>query len=221
MADRTVVCKQCGETLKVSEYADTKSIVCRECGTAVTLPPPGPSKSRTMNFKAPEVPPLPVATPDQVAATLKGLRQVEDIEKDRARLPKMVWGWITFISLSLLLLGGIWACRETDIFDKVYLIGRWIVVLIVFLLLCADAFSDAYVTGFLCMFLLPYTVFYGLTSADYYPLRGAFAAILVMICAEVWLLPEDSLMTHANDIATVVIDFGQNNIRRAGEAPTF
>jgi len=221
MSDIKVECGKCGAGLTVSEFTQAVTIPCSQCGADVTVPPR--SRKRPANYK---FRPHEALSPEVAAAAASDVIH-HDPRRDllhenvKTNQPKAVWGWI----LLLVIAGTFTACmalgRENPALLDLYVILRLVVLFVVFVGLAVDAFGDSYLVGFLCVLVPPYTLYYGLPRADVYILRGAFAGLPIAVFAELHFIPEKALLTKADTVVASVIDFGETNIRRAGEAPVF
>ncbi len=237
MADKDMRCPLCGAGFKISEYVSAESVPCPECRQPVSLaegqrarsalklktspsssppplPPPPEPKQKKSRLKKRDVhtPPTrePVATPANRPRA-----------EEAPRTPRIIWGWIVFIVVSAAWIGlQYFSVKEGDIPDHYYW-ARLVVLPAVLLWVLIDAFQESYLPGILCIVLPPYLLYYALSRADSYLLRGAFSACLVMVLAEMYFIPEEAVITHGQAMVDSIIRGGANFIQRAGESPTY
>jgi hypothetical protein len=90
------------------------------------------------------------------------------------------------------------------------LLARNITLAAFLVVLILEAFSEDLLQGILCLFLLPYTVFYGVFMSDAGPIRGITIAILMFLGAEIYFTPEQAVVPKVEAQVSSWIRSGQD-----------
>jgi len=93
--------------------------------------------------------------------------------------------------------------------DTLYL-ARNITLSALLILLILEAFSEDLLQGILCLFLMPYTVFYGVFVSDAGPVRGITIALLMFLGAEIYFTPDQAVVPKVEAQVSSWIQSGQD-----------
>jgi hypothetical protein len=168
-----------------------------------------------------EAPPPQVSSP--VSLTDLPVSAINDVYRVREKVkrPLAVWGWVAFLAVAGILVGMQSLAKGSPEITRNYVWVRAIAGGLIYLLIVILAYEDGLLHGFLCLFLPPYAVYYALARTEYYFLKGAFTALVVVVAAELYLLPQCSALNSMQDALTRGIEHGEYLIQWAGDSPTF
>lgn len=227
MSDIKLECPHCGAFFQISEYVDTDHIACPQCDTKLEVEAAKVKESglrvRKDSFGSgrdvvvqnePTVKPPP--------KTKKELKK-EAREKDKMdpylRIAPRPWHGLVGLILGVLVFVGLqYAADEGMISAQIYSMMRIVVYPLLYLGVLVTAFREGYLPGVLCLFLPPYTIYYALSRTDAYSVRGAFAAMLIGLGAELHYMPDQAFLTHGENAINAVIEGGADAINRAGNS---
>lgn len=122
---------------------------------------------------------------------------------------------VVFAAVTLVFVGLQWKFDTLGAFQNYYLWGRIALALGVYLMVALVAFQDSAGTGSMCLFLPPYTVMYTSSNIESNVLRGAFFAVLVGLCTEVYFIRDQALATAMGSSISGLIQNVDNLIVRA------
>jgi len=229
MVDVRVLCTKCSAQNIFSEYAEKSVIVCRECGSSLEGLAPMPDRrvseglapipdrrvsKSALNFKTP---PLHSSSPAQDVPVASRGTSSTDLRKTRG---SRRWvGVLVFLVLATILVGAQWKLSVYSDIEPLYMPGRYAVVGLVFFMILMEAFRDGTTVGILCLLLPFYIIYYAITRIESYWRQGVFLAVVVMLGAEMYFLPEQSMLSHLREWATVQVERVGQSIHRAGDAP--
>ncbi|OQW95300.1 MAG: hypothetical protein BWK77_07730, partial [Verrucomicrobia bacterium A1] len=214
MADIVLICPGCNKETRFSEYAAEESTVCPTCGA--TIKRPATEKSTRLKIRRIEhseqearlsgkdaAKPSAQDNATQVAASASTVTQMRSVlgNVHKARTitkgPSVIWAWVGFLLLSGLLVGWQYQFKgDRQLMGYYYWIRNgvggifWLMVMI-------TAFEDTMTQGMLCLLLPFYIVYYVFVRLEMYWLRGVFAGVFVGICAEMYFIPNEALLTYA------------------------
>lgn len=125
-------------------------------------------------------------------------------------------GIMVFLFVTGLMVGYQWQAARFADFLPFYTWSRNIMVLVAFWLVVADAFQSGLLQAALCVFLPPYTIVYATSRLTSYILRGLFLAALVVLAAELYFIPEESVALALQGVLAGFIESVDGLILRAG-----
>lgn len=218
MADIQVTCGECSAANVFSEYSDPASRTCRHCGRPLETraeenPEHGGLRVRGRTRRDP--PPLPAETPPcdvpvaGRAPPVSGKGRAGGIGR---------WGFLlSLLFFSALLVAPQAFLARYPALEPVYLPGRFAALAAVALMILVDAFRDSAAQGLLCLFAPLYVVYYSLSRVESYWRQGIVVAVLLMIGAELFFLPERAMVTGFRDWTSDRIESVSRAIRWAGD----
>jgi hypothetical protein len=235
MADIKKTCPKCGRVTTISEYVSVEYITCAGCGEQVSTgkegselselkkkpmrgePPSPPSRKRKFKRSRGATPP-PLALSSDLPATPKRKKQPKQ-KTPRAKKGAKAFLWQTgaFLLVGALLIGMQYFSGNREVMNW-YTLLRWGIIPLIWIFSVLAAFQESRVQGFLCLVLPPYLIFYMLGQSDNYGVRGAFAALMVSLAAEMYFIPEQSVVTNTNEAVSNFVNGGQKMIKHAGES---
>lgn len=218
MADLQVVCPSCSTSNLFSEYSEPAARVCRQCrqvlGQSTGEPAMGEAAAPQEKLKFQIAPQRAKSgAPDIPTAG----RSVPVYSASKVRGSSPVLGILVFLALSALLIA-----PQAGFLPKAmpnYLLARYGVVAVAFLLVVAEAFRLSVFAGFFCLLLPPYTVFFAGARVESHWRRGVFFAMVAMMAAELYFIPSDAMLSKWGAWVNQRIDAVGQGIQRAGDAP--
>jgi hypothetical protein len=126
-------------------------------------------------------------------------------------------GLLVFLVLAALLIA-----PQTGAFPatvKIYESGRYAVAGVAFFMVLMEAFRFGAFSGFLCLLVPFYAVFYAATRIESHWRKGIFFAVLAMFAGEMYFMRDRAMLTQLGDWANGRIDAIGQGIQRAGDAP--
>jgi hypothetical protein len=209
MADITITCETCGNTLSVSEYAKSEDLKCTTCGTELNRPHPvtprtdddadsGRPALKLAKREAPEpvveVPEEPSAPGEGKATPQPVIASIEQTRKFTAAIDKpkrSISG--TFIGWALLVLIGVplawWRYRIVGgvQLEALNTFGRtWgpAVLLPFHLTVCVFAFRDEFFVGIMCVLVPFYSLIHIFGRTDLAAVRVPLTLFLIAMGPE-------------------------------------
>lgn len=195
MADISITCAGCGQSITISEYARPEALTCRKCGQPLPLPRQAdaePQESRirvgpaslSQPFEAPPPAEDPfVIDPAEKLNRRTPRRQRKLKQKTRrvrqSRVSAAIKGWLLFLILAALLA---FLRFKKVLPDNLYEYYRlWGMLMLGFfqVVLIVDAFTEDFFQGIMCLLIPPYTVYYLFVVSDAFYLRAVVSALLV------------------------------------------
>lgn len=207
MPDVIVTCRECGAERTISEYAAIDRLTCLICRAPLEKPA-NAGKGNGLGLRRPpdpKAPPVPLTNADPPKAEADPLAVVEEITGNRLQDIDVHAGraeesknrnWIAtlaFMVVALLLVGFQFKHEALSAYTNVYLWTRGLLAAGVYLLVVLVAFQDSLGSGSLCLFVPPYAVVYAGASVESHVLRGAFFAVLLALCTEVYFIRDQSM----------------------------
>lgn len=218
MADLQVVCPSCSTDNLFSEYSEPEARMCRKCGQALGQSTGEPAMGEAV---APQEELKFQVTPRRAQAGAHDVptagRSVPVYSARKVRGSSPVLGILVFLALSALLIA-----PQAGYLPKAmpnYLLARYGVVAVAFLLVVAEAFRFSAFAGFFCLLLPPYTVFFAGTRVESHWRKGVFFAMVAMMAAELYFIPRDAMLNEWGAWVNQRIDAVGRGIQRAGDAP--
>ncbi|MFH0879395.1 MAG: hypothetical protein V2A34_06750 [Lentisphaerota bacterium] len=229
MADIKVKCAGCGTEFDVSEFASAETLMCPNCTRHVDKPEVDHGiKLKVKKHRHGEratlagepnlsdvIKDAAVGPSDTPAST------IYDVHKIRSQVKKGtgLWGLLVFVVLGGLLVGAQYYLKDYPQYLTHYLWTRTSILALVWLLVLVMAFEDSYLQGFLCLLLPFYIVYYSFARLELQLLRGAFAAVVLMLGMELYYVKNDSMLVTAQiNVNKYILNVG-NLIQRASEPP--
>lgn len=218
MADLQITCPACSTVNLFSEYSEPTARACRKCGktleTVATEPVPGAPVAPQGDLKFQVAPKKAQAGASDVPTAG---RSTPVYNSKKIRGSSEALGFLVFLVLSVLLI----APQAGYLPEAMpyYLLARYGVVAVAFLLVVAEAFRFSAFAGFFSLLIPPYTIFYAGTRLESHWRKGVFFAMVAMVAAELFFIPSQSLLNEAGDWANRRIDAVSKSIQRVGDAP--
>jgi endogenous inhibitor of DNA gyrase (YacG/DUF329 family) len=209
MADITLVCPDCGKQVIVSEYVDVAS-PCPQCGRPLDKSSPhaagaASAKPRLASMHgrdslvvaghADEPAPVFDQAAQQPAARRKRGRDLNTFQL----WLHYVFSWLFFSALLGLCLYWQWKGLDDAQVMNSYKAARWWLAAGAWLAIVIPAFQDHWAQGVLNLLIPPYTIYYALNRLDHYYLRAFYTAVLLMLAAEFYFLPGQTVLHIAQD----------------------
>ena len=208
VADIVLKCVACGRENKVSEYASPETLVCASCHHALEMPEPE-NKSGKLQMRRLE---------GQQAETLTGEARdnadeekirsesavasaavLGDVHKAREKVnrPHAFWSYLTFLLACGTLVGLQYMLKQRPDLMETYEWARIGFSAIGSILLLVVAFQDSTFQGLLCLFFLPYAIYYAAVRLEIYWIQGIFMGVIIALCAELYFMPNQAFITQA------------------------
>jgi hypothetical protein len=198
MADIILTCKNCGNTITVSEFVSAEFITCRKCNEQVPVPvktpeaTPAAPKLRIAVEAPPPPPPEPVAQDKKKnrrgikAAQSNDVRKYLPQAKKRMRVRRVTYfeakvlPWLLFFVLGAILCWlRFWPdAVAPDTLKTVISGGVWVLLIMHITVICY-AFTDDVFYGILCFLIPGYTVYYLYIQSDQMIMRSVMGALLI------------------------------------------
>ena len=221
MADIVLKCVACGKKNKVSEYASSETLVCASCHHALDIPmlekTSGKLQMRRIESQQAETltgevkdhaaeEKIRLASAVASAAVLGNVHKVRETVKH----PHAFWSYLTFLLVCGILVGLQYMLKQRPDLMETYEWARIGFSAIGAVLLLVVAFEDSAFQGLLCLFVLPYAIYYAAVRLETYWIQGIFMGVVVALCAELYFMPRQAVITQAQ-INTVIFirDVGQ------------
>jgi len=208
MADVVVRCVACGRENKVSEYASSETLVCASCHHALELPEPE-NKSGKLQMRR-----IEAEQSETLTGVKKGdvgdekIRRESAVEsaailgnvhkvRETVKRPHAFWSYLTFLIVCGTLVGLQYMMKQRPDLMQTYEWARIAFSAIGAILLLVVAFEDSTIQGLLCLFVLPYAIYYAAVRLEIYWVQGIFMGVVVALCAELYFMPGQAFITQA------------------------
>lgn len=154
---------------------------------------------------------VPAPAPSALETVLEGAVEVEDASS---------WpGYIAFaMTFGVMLLYQLQAAEWRSYLD-LYVWGRGIAVVGLFLYITFSAMHDNGWKGALCIVFPPYALFYGVSQVNSGLIRGVLYGLLFGLGTEAFMLPKQSLAIALGPAFNIVIDEVNSWIKLASKPP--
>lgn len=197
MADITITCSTCGNTITVSEFVEAEFITCLKCKTPVSTParekvPVAASPKLKLVIEKPAPPPPPVVPPPKKkrwAAKAKNSKSVGSYlpkTTPRRRSRKIsnfevkVLPWLVFVLLALVLSWlRFWPGALAADIEPTFISSGVGILFFLHLTIVCLAFTDDAFSGILCLIIPGYSIYYLFTQADQMILRATVGALMI------------------------------------------
>ena len=236
MADITLVCPGCGTHVSVSEYVDAAT-PCPQCGRSLDkhgaqAPATGgieiakPDKPRLASMLGRDSLAQPGHTeqpPPDFDRTTPQPAQRRQRGRNMSSLQLAMhytFSWLFFIALLGLFIYWQWKGQGDAQILSSYKAARWWFAAGAWLAIIVAAFQDTWVQGVLCLLIPPYTIYYALNRLDHFYLRAFYFAVLLMLAAEFYFLPKQTVLHIAQDQFSSWTGGVRDTIRRTGHKIT-
>ena len=154
---------------------------------------------------------VPAPAPSALETVLEGAAEVEDTS---------TWpGYIAFAMTFGIMLLYQFQAAEWRSFMDLYVWGRAIAVVGLFLYITFSAMHDNGWKGALCIVFPPYALFYGVSQVNSAPIQGILFGLVLGLGTEAFMLPKQSLLIALGPAANVVIDEVNSWIKLASKPP--
>jgi len=228
MADITLVCPACAKHITISEYVEA-AIPCPQCGRLLDRNTPLASGQRpklasmsgrsslissTVRAEEPAVPSM-TAAPTPSEHRKRGRDQHE-----RRQWVHYILSWLLFLGL----LGGLlcwqWKGQTDPQLLGYYKLARWIIAAGAWMAVLIPAFQENWLQGTLNLLIPAYSVYYALNKLDQFYLRAIYFAVLFMLAAEFYFMPNQTVFHMAQDAIGQWTEGVRNLIRNTGHKIT-
>lgn len=155
------------------------------------------------------------AAPPRKSRSAKKNREKKRRKKGTVSPGRMLFNTLGSCAVALILLGLFLAHQvlEWDLVPKeTALLGRNIFLAVFLLVVIVESFSEDLLQGILCLFLLPYTVFYAVFVSETGPIRGFTIALLLFFAAEMVFTPEEAVVPKVEAEVSGWIKAGQDKL---------
>jgi hypothetical protein len=230
VADIVLKCVACGRENKVSEYASSEALVCASCHHALDIPEPEKTsgKLQMRKLESQQAETLTGEAKDNVVeekirreSSVASAAVLGDVHKARGKVkrPHVFWSYLSFLIVCGTLVGLQYMMKQRPDLMETYEWARIGFSVIATILLLAVAFQDSTFQGLLCLFVLPYAIYYAAVRLESYWIQGIFMGVIVALCAELHFMPSQAVITRAQINTEIFIqDVGQL-IDKASQKP--
>jgi hypothetical protein len=230
VADIVLKCVACGRENKVSEYASSETLVCASCHHTLDIPAVE-TKSGKLQMRRLENQQAEMLTGEtKNNATEEKIRResaiassaiLGDVHKarEKAQRPHAFWSYLTFLLVGGSLVGLQYMLKQRPDLMETYEWARIGLGAIGAVLLLVVAFQDSVYQGLLCLFLLPYTIYYAAVRLEIYWIQGIFMGVVVALCAELYFIPSQAVITSAQINSAIFIRDVEQLIDRMSAKP--
>ena len=230
MADIVLTCPECGRENKVSEYASPETRVCASCRHALQIPEQEKKSARLQmrRIENHQAETLTGGTADYIleekvrrdsavaaAEVLGGVHKV----REKVKRPHAFWGYLTFLIAAGILIGLQYLMKQRPDLIQTYEFARAGISAIGAILLLIVAFRDSTIQGLLCLFVLPYAIYYAVVRLESYWIRGVFMGVIIALCAELYFMSSQAFVARAQQNTAVFIENVGGLINQASERP--
>jgi hypothetical protein len=230
VADIVLKCRGCGKDNKVSEYASSEALVCAFCHHPLEVPAvetkSGKLQMRRLEGQRAET--LTGETKDFVAeekvrreSAVAAAAVLGDVHKVRetVKRPHAFWSYLTFLIVCGSLVGLQYMLKQRPDLMETY---EWVRIGFSALgatLLLVVAFQDSTFQGLLCLFLLPYAIYYAVVRVETYWIQGIFMGVVIALCSELYFIPKEAFITKAQINAEIFVTNVGQTIDRMSAKP--
>ncbi|MCX7010093.1 MAG: hypothetical protein NTY53_23120 [Kiritimatiellaeota bacterium] len=229
MADIILVCPMCAKHVAVSEYVES-GVSCPQCGRLLDRNTPVASSGTKPKLAS------MVGRGSLISDQIKPEEYVAS-ELSQVRAPQVrhahglvhaefmerlhyLLSWLVFLVLLGLLLYWQWKGQSDPQLLGYYKIARWVLAGGAWLAILIVAFQENWVQGTLNLLVPAYSVYYALNKLDYFYLRAVYFAILLMLAAEFYFLPDQTVFHLAQQALSHWTDSVRDLIRNTGRKIT-
>ncbi len=229
MADVTLNCKDCGNTITLSEFATAAASVCQACGGAYEKTGLGAESEDSHADKSR----LRVLRrgPDE-GVTLRGEtvapkpsfehapRVIPGVSSDQAqakprRSPGRSLGALVLLAAGILFIGPQAVADSYPTIHSVYLSVRLYLLMAIWIGVTVEALRESSFRGLLSLFFPPYVLLYALSRVERAWLRSLVLAAALMLGAEMHFLGDTALLRQAQESINSGIRTVEGLIQRA------
>jgi hypothetical protein len=139
--------------------------------------------------------------------------------REKVKRPHAFWGYLTFLIAAGILIGLQYMMKERPDLSRMYELARIGVSTIGATLLLIVAFRDSTIQGLLCLFVLPYAIYYAVVRLESYWIRGVFIGVLIALGTELYFMPSQAIVTRAQQQTVVFIENVGGLINKASASP--
>ena len=228
MADIVLKCVACGRENKVSEYASSEALVCASCHHALDIPAVETRSGRLhmRKLESQQAETLTGAARDDVAekkirreSSIASAAVLSNVHKARVKVknPHAFWSYLTFLIVCGTLVGLQYMMKQRPELMEAYEWARIGFSAIATVLLLVVAFQDSTFQGLLCIFVLPYAIYYAAVRLEVYWIQGFFMGVIVAICAELYFMPNQAFIMQAQintELFITNVGQGINNLSK-------
>lgn len=230
MADIVLKCVACGRENKVSEYASSETLVCASCHHLLEMPELEKKSGRLQmrRLEKQDADTLTGEVRNNVAdekirreSAVAAAAVLSDVHKvhEKAKHPHVFWSYVTFLLVCGTLVGLQYILKQRPDLMETYEWARISFSAIAAVLLLVVAFQESTLQGLLCLFVLPYAIYYAAVRLESYWIQGIFMGVIIALCSELYFMPREAVITRAQINTEIFIrDVGQN-IDRLSEKP--
>ena len=230
MADVIIKCVACGRENKVSEYAAADTLICVGCHHGLELPEPEKvsGKLQMRKIENHEATSLSGKTTDNTAdekirreSAVTSSAVLGEVHKVRetVKKPHAFWSYLTFLIVCGSLIGLQYMMKQRPDLMQTYDWARIAFSVIGFVLLLVVAFQDSTIQGLLCLFILPYAIYYAAVRLEIYWIQGIFMGVIIALCAELYFMPNQAFITHAQAQSAKFVENVGQGIGGLSKAP--
>ncbi len=190
MADITLVCKSCGASLTLSEYAKPDNLTCPACKALMSMPEAKNQKSdrflpeHLRQAKAEAAKTAGTGTPDVPLNSLTA--QIHNRPRRRFRMEtflpvlkaSLLFAGLTALFVYLRYFRGYTLFLEPSDLD-LFRLGGAGAILFFHVVIVIEALTSSFLTGLLCLLLPGYSLYYLFTESDTFWLRAVILALAV------------------------------------------
>ena len=232
VADIVLKCAACGKENKVSEYASSEALVCASCHHALDIPAVETRSGRLhmRKLESQQAETLTGAARDDVAekkirreSSIASAAVLSNVHKARVKVknPHAFWSYLTFLIVCGTLVGLQYMMKQRPELMEAYEWARIGFSAIATVLLLVVAFQDSTFQGLLCIFVLPYAIYYAAVRLEVYWIQGFFMGVIVAICAELYFMPNQAFIMQAQintELFITNVGQGIDNLSKKPEA---
>lgn len=190
MADVTITCGQCGNSITVSEFVTAESLTCVKCKSKVLIPPRRDTQSEgapKLRIAPREPAPEPAMRPTDAGHAVshdvqqylpKALGRIRQRKISRFQVSTLPW--LLFIVLAAVLCGlRYWPqALAPETLETTIQTGVWGLLFLHISVSCY-AFTDEAFYGVLCLIIPGYSIYYLFAQSDKLVLRAVAGSLLI------------------------------------------
>lgn len=227
MADIVLKCVACGGENKVSEYASSETLVCAACHHALEMPEPEKKTGKLQMRRIEDETLTGEAKSDareqkiRIESAVASAAILGDVHKARetVKRPHAFWSYLTFLIVCGTMVGLQYVLKQRPDLMATY---EWVRIgfsAIGAILLLIVAFEDSTFQGLLCLFILPYAIYYAAVRLEVYWIQGIFMGVVIALCAELYFMPKEAFITQAQKQAQIFVTNVGQGIDRLSAKP--
>lgn len=230
MAEQRIICPNCRQEYSIPSDVTKADLTCMDCGNQMELAPfPQAAPVAAMAAGGASVLQCasgPLNMPEHFASP-----PLADLQPPPAldpflhppsapdRDPTSIISGAVFLCVGSLMVGFQLFAPGLETYAYEYAIARNILAVAAVVLMAHSAAQDGIFRGLLCIVFPPYLLLYATSQEESGWLRGLFLGVMLGLCAEAFLLPDQSLVLELGPAVSAVIERVESWMALASRAP--